>query len=230
MPLPTVIVPGYLESAVAYRHLEQSLQNLGFPAFVVPLRRRDWLTAFGGRPVTFILEQLDQVVKQTMERCDTKQVNLIGHSAGGWISRIYIGEVPYSGSGMTQYAYKAYPSVATLVSLGTPHISQERWTRKNIDFVNNNYPGAYYSSVRYICIAGKTIFGKRARGSWLAYSSYQMTCGNGNTWGDGITPIEAAHLKGAENIIIEGVLHSPRSPGIWYGSQSVLERWVKYLM
>ncbi len=31
MPLPTVIVPGYLESAIAYRQLEQSLQQLDFP-------------------------------------------------------------------------------------------------------------------------------------------------------------------------------------------------------
>ena len=52
MPLPTVILPGYLESAIAYRQLEQSLQQSGFPTVTVPLRRRDWLPTLAGRPVT----------------------------------------------------------------------------------------------------------------------------------------------------------------------------------
>ncbi|MBH8560866.1 lipase [Nostoc sp. CENA67] len=231
MPLPTVILPGYLESAIAYRQLEQSLLELGFPTVTVPLRRRDWIPTLGGRPVTPILQQLDLTVKQTLQEHNAAQINLIGHSAGGWISRIYMGEKPYFPSGNVQPPiWKAYPLVATLITLGTPHISQERWTRRNLDFVANNYPGAFYQNVRYVCVAGKTIFGARRRGSWLAYSSYQLTCGIGNTWGDGITPIAAAHLEGAENLIIEGVNHSPRSPGIWYGSPEPLKVWVQHLI
>jgi triacylglycerol esterase/lipase EstA (alpha/beta hydrolase family) len=94
MPLPTVILPGYLESAIAYRQLEQLLQQSGFPAVIVPLRRRDWLPTLGGRPVTPILWKLDRTVKQTLQQHNTTQINLIGHSAGGWISRIYMGEKP----------------------------------------------------------------------------------------------------------------------------------------
>jgi triacylglycerol esterase/lipase EstA (alpha/beta hydrolase family) len=140
------------------------------------------------------------------------KIAVIGHSAGGWISRIYMGEKPYLARGdLKPSLWEAHPLVATLITLGTPHISQERWTRSNLDFVTNNYPGAFYSKVRYVCVVGKTIFGQRRRGSWLAYSSYQLTCGKGNTWGDGITPIEAAHLEGAENLVIEGVKHSPRT-------------------
>ncbi|MBW4562161.1 MAG: lipase [Mojavia pulchra JT2-VF2] len=230
MPLPTVILPGYLESAIAYRQLEQSLQQLGFPTVTVPLRRRDWISLIGGRPVTPIVWQLDRTVKQILQQYQTSQINLIGHSAGGWISRIYLGEKPYLGSGEAQSSlWEAHPLVATLITLGTPHVSQERWTRWNLDFVSNNYPGAFYKNVRYVCIAGKTIFGQKRPGSWFAYSSYQLTCGQGNTWGDGITPIAAAHLDGAENIVIEGVRHSPRSPGIWYGSPETLQTWAQYL-
>ncbi len=229
--LPTVILPGYLESAIAYLPLQQALQQLGFLTSTVPLRRRDWLPTLGGRPVTPILQQLDSTVKLALEQSDTGQINLIGHSAGGWISRIYLGEKPYLGRKeiQSQALCHAYPYVANLVTLGTPHVSQERWTRWNLDFVNNNYPGAFYPSVRYICVAGKTIFGEYFSGKWLAYSSYQQTCGVGNTWGDGITPIVAAHLEGAENIVIENVFHSPRSSGLWYGSPTVLPAWVSYL-
>ena len=180
-----------------------------------------------------ILRQLDRTVKQVMQQYNVSQINLIGHSAGGWISRIYLGEKPYSIHGdVTEDAglWHAHPYVATLVTLGTPHISGERWTRKNLDFVKMNYPGAFYPQVSYVCVAGKAIYGERRRGSWLAYSSYNLTCGNGNTWGDGITPIEAAHLEGATNLVIEGVKHSPKSPGgIWYGSPLAMDAWVPYL-
>ncbi|MCX7595876.1 MAG: triacylglycerol lipase [Fischerella sp.] len=231
MPLPTVILPGYLESAIAYRQLQQSLQQMGFPTVTVPLRRRDWIVTLGGRPVTPIVRLLDRTVKQVLQQSNASQINLIGHSAGGWISRIYLGDKPYLGRGELQASlWQAHSLVATLTTLGTPHMSQERWTHWNLDFVNNNYPGAFYQNVRYVCVAGKTIFGEKRGGSWLAYSSYQLTCGKGNTWGDGITPIEAAHLEGAENIVIEGVKHSPRSPGIWYGSPEALKVWVKYLV
>jgi triacylglycerol esterase/lipase EstA (alpha/beta hydrolase family) len=230
MTLPTVILPGYLESAIAYQPLETSLKNLGFPTVTVPLRRRDWLPLIGGRSVTPIIQKLDQTVKQILQEYNATQINLIGHSAGGWISRIYIGEKPYGGRGQIQTSlWNTHPLIATLVTLGTPHISQERWTRWNLDFVNNNYPGAFYSNLRYVCVAGKAIFGARRPGSWLAYSSYQLTCGQGNTWGDGITPIVAAHLAGAENLVLDGVKHSPKSPGIWYGSPSALSAWASYL-
>lgn len=229
--LPTVILPGYLESAIAYRQLEQSLQQMGFPTAIVPLRRRDWFPTLGGRPITPILLQLDLTVKQVLQQYKATKINLIGHSAGGWISRIYLGEKPYLGRGEIKPSlWSAHERVATLVTLGTPHVSQERWTRWNLDFVNNNYPGAFYPDVRYVCVAGKSIFGERRRGSWLAYSSYQLTCGQGNCWGDGITPITAAHLAGAENLVVEGVKHSPKAAGLWYGSPQIIPSWVSYLM
>ena len=228
MSLPTVILPGFFESAEAYYGLEKSLQNLGFPTVTVPLQRRDWIAALGGRPVTPILQQLDCTVKRTLQQLGASQVNLIGHSAGGWISRIYLGEVAY-GSNPNLLTWQAHPKVATLITLGTPHTSKERWTRSNLDFVNHNYPGAFHQKVNYVCVAGKTIFGKRKLGSWLAYSSYKLTCGEGNTWGDGITPIQAAHLEGAKNLVIENVMHSPRTSKLWYGSQKSLSIWAKYL-
>ena len=225
MPLPTIILPGFFESAEAYYDLEKSLQKLGFPTITVPLQRQDWIATLGGRSVTPILQQLDSTVKQMLKQQNASQVNLIGHSAGGWISRIYLGEVAYGKGKQEPLAWQAHPKIATLITLGTPHSSLERWTRWNLDFVNNNYPGAFYDKVNYVCVAGKTVFGKRQFGNWLAYSSYKLTCGKGNTWGDGITPIEAAHLEGAKNLVIEGVMHSPRSSKAWYGSQESLLNW-----
>jgi hypothetical protein len=104
----------------------------------------------------------------------------------------------------------------------------ERWTQRNLDFVNDTYPGAYHSNVNYVCVAGKSVFGKRWR-TWFTYNSYQLTCGNGACWGDGITPITAAHLQSAQNIVLDDVYHSPK-PGVeWYGTPSVVDQWIDYL-
>ncbi|HBL13370.1 MAG TPA: lipase [Cyanobacteria bacterium UBA11162] len=234
MPLPTVILPGYFAGDIEYRLLEESLQQLGFPTVTVPLRQRDWIPTVGGRSMVPILRKLDQTVKEVLDHYNVSQVNLIGHSAGGWIARIYLGEKPYTIHGDVTDSFvglwHAHPYVTTLVTLGTPHISQERWTKRNLDFVKIHYPGAFYPKVKYVCVAGKAIYGQQRLGQWLAYSSYKLTCGEGNCWGDGITPIEAAHLDGAVNLTLDGVLHSPRRQGIWYGSLEVLPSWVSYLV
>jgi triacylglycerol esterase/lipase EstA (alpha/beta hydrolase family) len=233
MPLPTIILPGYFAGAMEYRSLEASLQQLGLAVFTVPLQKRDWLPTLGGRSMVPILRRIDQTVQQALAETGASQVNLIGHSAGGWIARIYLGEKPYCIHGDVEESaaglWNARSKIATLITLGTPHISQERWTRRNLDFVNVNYPGAFYPDLRYVCVAGKSVYGERRLGQWLAYSSYELTCGKGNCWGDGITPIPAAHLAGAENLVIEGARHSPRAGGMWYGSPEALSVWVNYL-
>jgi pimeloyl-ACP methyl ester carboxylesterase len=232
MPLPTVILPGYLAGAPPYREMEQGLRALGFPAYTVPLRRSDWFPTLGGRSMLPILTKLDQTVKQVMAETGSDRINLVGHSAGGWIARIYLGEVPYdihpTDAGQI-CLWKAHTFVSVLVTLGTPHVSQERWTKRNLGFVKQTAPGAFYPDVRYVCVAGKAAYGERSLQGWFTYSSYELTCGQGNCWGDGVTPIEAAHLAGAENLTLAGVMHSPRPGGTWYGSPEPLRTWATYL-
>ena len=233
MALPTVILPGFFAGAAPYRPLEHTLNQLGIPTTVVPLKRRDWIPTVGGRSVTPILKKLDQTVQAVRRQHEHSEINLVGHSAGGWIARIYLGTIPYTihrQDAQSPHPWDAQSYVHTLICLGTPHRSEERWTRRNLDFVNTTYPGAFYSNVRYVCIAGKSIVGQRGRfGPSFAYQSYQLTCGSGECWGDGITPITAAHLEGAENITLDGVNHSPAPGKVWYGSKEVLEQWTSYL-
>ncbi|MBC6418815.1 MAG: lipase [Prochloron sp. SP5CPC1] len=233
MPLPTVIIPGYFARATDYRDLETALNERGIPTVTVPLRQRDWLPTLGGRSVVTIIRQIDTTVKKMLSRYPVGSVNLVCHSAGGWIARIYLGEKPYNIHGditSEEGVWQGHSHVSTLLTLGTPHISQEPWTKGNLDFVGQNYPGAFYPNVRYVCVVGSAVYGERKLGSWLAYNSYKLTCGEGNCWGDGITPIAAAHLEGATNLTLAGVMHSPKSPGIWYGSPEPQQAWVSYLL
>jgi pimeloyl-ACP methyl ester carboxylesterase len=228
--LPVVILPGYLAGALPYREMEAALRSLGIPVSTVPLKRRDWLPTLGGRSMLPILQQLDQTIQQVLSETGSDRVNLVGHSAGGWISRIYLGEVPYdihpSDAGK-HCLWKGATSVRTLVTLGTPHVSQERWTKRNLDFVKLHCD--LCAGVEYICVAGKSIYGERTLANWFAYSSYELTIGQGDCWGDGVTPIVAAHLEGAENLTLENVLHSPRSGKLWYGSAAIVPLWAAYL-
>jgi triacylglycerol esterase/lipase EstA (alpha/beta hydrolase family) len=231
MALPTVILPGYLAGAAPYRGMEQHLQSLGFEATTVPLTRGDWWPTLAGRSMWPILQKLDQTVTSVLETTGAEQINLVGHSAGGWIARIYLGEKPYAvhrADVDRKNVWAAHPQVKTLITLGTPHTSQERWTRRNLDFVNGTYPGAFHGSVNYVCVAGKAIFGQRWR-HWFTYNSYAITCGTGDCWGDGITPISAAHLPGADNHVLEDVYHSPQPGMTWYGSAEVVPQWARFL-
>jgi len=231
MTLPTVIIPGYFAGAAPYRPLVADLNQRGIATQVVPLTQSSWLPTVGGRSVQPVLQAIADTVAQVMENTGSDRVNLVGHSAGGWIARIYLGDTPYDVHPVDRDrsdCWSGHRYVATLVTLGTPHMSQERWTRRNLDFVNQTYPGAFHNTVRYVCFAGKAVFGQRWR-TWFTYNSYQLTGGQGACWGDGITPITAAHLKGAKNLILENVFHSPKSGIAWYGTPQVVDQWMSYL-
>ena len=227
---PTVILPGYLAGSQPYQEMEAALESLAIPAYTVPLKRRDWLPTIGGRSMLPILRQLDQTIKQVLSDTGSDRVNLVGHSAGGWIARIYLGEAPYDihpGDAEKPCSWKGAKSVQTLVTLGTPHVSQERWTKRNLDFVKTHCP--LNTDIDYICVAGKSVHGKHRFANWFAHSSYELTIGQGNCWGDGIIPIAAAHLEGAKNLTLDSVLHSPRPGKLWYGSGAIVPMWATYL-
>jgi triacylglycerol esterase/lipase EstA (alpha/beta hydrolase family) len=229
---PCVIIPGFFAAATDYQDMANWLIQQGKPTTIVPLKKQDWWPTLGGRSMLPILNQIDRTIQTTLQTYNIDQLNLIGHSAGGWIARIYLGEQDYDVHGRQPdqtYVWKGHRCVRQLITLGSPHTSQERWTKKNLNFVNDTYPGAYEANVDYICIAGKSVMGARRWGQWLAYNSYELTCGEGASWGDGITPIVSAHLEGAKNLVLDQVWHSPRSPGRWYGTPDVLAEWTEYL-
>ncbi|CAI5461978.1 unnamed protein product [Closterium sp. Yama58-4] len=61
---------------------------------------------------------------------------------------------------------------------------------------------------------------------------YKQVCGRADVWGDGVVPEDAALLEGAENLILDGVYHSPVGASEarpWYGSPSVLPSWQHHL-
>jgi hypothetical protein len=89
-------------------------------------------------------------------------------------------------------------------------------------------PGSAFSArVRYVSVAGKYIQGN-AKGSpfgRFSYKVYKDICGEGEVWGDGITPVSSALLPGSQHITLDGVSHYSLSGEPWYGSDEVLPLW-----
>lgn len=226
---PLVLIGGYLTGPGDFAELARALQQpaYGYQVFIAPIGRLRWALTrdWDFRPV---LEILRATVERALASSGADQVDILAHSVGGTVARMYLGDQPYLGQ---IYGGRRY--VRNLVMLGTPHHSQEYWTRRSVGFVNNTYPGAFYPEIRYVSVVGRAIQGN-PQGSLLqrmARNSYVMVSGktHARAWGDGITTLHCAALGGAEYLVVDGVSHSPLHGRPWYGDQAGLARWGRVL-
>ncbi|CAL8463623.1 g3157 [Coccomyxa elongata] len=239
-----VLLPGLGNNSQDYRAMSQALEERGLRVQTAAVTRADWLRNAAGlrqieywkgilqpRPVVdWYLERVDAAVKSAQEASDGP-VTLLAHSAGGWLARVYL--LGYGTRGIDR-----------LVTLGSPHQAPPKdkglvdQTRGILTWVSENCPDNFHQHLAYVTVAGKWIKGARLRGGEgtlaqkLVGLGYQQVCGEAEVWGDGITPLPAAHLQGAEQITLDGVYHSPLGAGAdgsrpWYGSPRVIERWIR---
>lgn len=131
-----------------------------------------------------------------------------------------------------------------LVTLGAPQVPPPPplmdMTRGALRITQETFPGAYFQDeLFYLTVIGNATQGiaQNVRKSWhnplgtpttvtgFAYNSYQAVCGNGSTFGDGVVPIESAHLEDATQLTLPGVFHSINAPEQWYGSDAIIDSW-----
>ncbi|BBN19771.1 hypothetical protein MPTK1_8g13500 [Marchantia polymorpha subsp. ruderalis] len=166
---PCVILPGLGNNTSDYNALVSDLEARNVSATVVQVARADWLRNASGlldgnywkgtlspRPVlNWYLERMKAAIDIAKAGAGGDgKVSLIGHSAGGWLARVYMAEFG------TQ-------DIALLLTLGTPHLPPPRGipgvfdqTRGLLYYVENNCPGAYHApDVKYVCIAGRYVKG-----------------------------------------------------------------------
>jgi hypothetical protein len=117
---------------------------------------------------------------------EKKKIVLIGHSAGGWILRLFVGDKPYDGKVYNGFE-KNKGQIVSLVTLGTPHNSAEaypfgkviekRRVRNHgddmISQLNENetslqetrriYPNCYFQHLQYITVCGTGFYGRPFR-------------------------------------------------------------------
>lgn len=172
------------------------------------------------------------------------KVALIGHSAGGWISRVYLSAREYGGK-----AYQGSDYVHSLVTLGAPHANAAGPAFKGIAWANEERV-----PVPALSIAGRGFKGDE----WgsLTQGSYSFCCpdasDDGTSYdGDGLTPVfSSLAMEGAEQMILDDVGHYPWSdiwggsgdflaPELtkaykqgrpWYGSDEIVDKWVGWVL
>ena len=162
---------------------------------------------------------------------------IVGHSAAGWISRIFLSSRPYGG--------KAYGGsggrVSKLVTLGSPHAASE-----GVAFANVAWANREAAPVPALAVAGGGFGGATAES--FTTDSYAF-CGAPDAEtcdGDGVTPVASAlDLPGAETLLLDGAtLHAPQFPrwlapqlhdaGVaggtpWFGDDARLDAWAPFL-
>ncbi|KAE9609496.1 hypothetical protein Lal_00020553 [Lupinus albus] len=266
---PAVILPGLGNNSSDYKKLKESLKDkYGVATVVAKVSRVDWLRNASGlldsnywsgtlKPTPILLWYLKRVddaveeAKQLSSSNPSPHISFIGHSAGGWLARLYIQQFPASLS-----------HISLLLTLGTPHLPPPKGvidqTRGLLHYVHQNCPKPlHHPQLKYVCVAGRYIegaplFGKSNTDSDIVTTTttapprkitlrarivgqgYKQVCGKAEVWGDGIVPEESAHLEGAINISLDGIYHSPLASDDhfrpWYGSPAALDQWVQHLL
>ncbi|RRR72144.1 MAG: lipase [Candidatus Viridilinea halotolerans] len=226
---PILLVGGFGSNYPLYAALREHLAYVsGRSVAIAPITILEWAGVVVSDSYSNLLRILDQAVQTTLRRQRAQQLILVAHSAGGVLSRIYMGDQPY---GPERQRYNGFKHVAALVTLGTPHATNQLGRQggmNQIAFVQAHYPGAYWRFVHYVSIMGRSVLGDAngagpERGAW---SSYRMLTGDGDQWGDGIVPLQSGLLPGSRQVIIPGLRHDPRPDRPWYGtSVPVVKLW-----
>lgn len=245
-----VVLPGLGNQTEDYDAFAADLAARGFSVTVARVARPDWLRNAAGladvnywkgtlrpRPtVDWYLGRIDDAIAQAKAASGAQQVSLVAHSAGGWMARVYLEDFGTS-------------SVRQLVSLGSPLNSVPEdvpgvvdQTRGILTFVESQCASAAELATRGVavtCLAGKWLEGaEKLEGvgnapNFLVGQGYKQVCGASGAWGDGITPVATAHMEGADNVVLEGVFHTPLGSSDarpWYGTPAVLDQWVERLI
>lgn len=212
---PAVILPGLGNNTADYQGLASTLRDrYGVPSVVARVSRLDWLRNAAGlidpnywrgtlspRPVLdWYLERVEEAVSEAKE--GGTGISLIGHSAGGWLARLYMDE--FGGSSSSH--------ISLLLTLGSPLLPAPKdvpgvidQTRGLLDYVDKNCsPAVYTPQLRYVCIAGRYIQGARFFGS-------PETTANGI-----LQPITTKHDQGVVGSISEKNFDesSPSAPSL----------------
>src|SRR5215210_328887 len=152
---PIVIVGGHTSWPMSYRRLARILRDIsGSEVHVVPLTPFDW--ALGRlRGYGQLVFEVASTVDRALLESDSEKAVLVGYSAGGILSRVYVGgDPPYGGR-----RYSGHRRVSDLITLGTPHNVTAGRRLARISEVNDLFPGALHADIRYLCVAGAAVDG-----------------------------------------------------------------------
>ena len=219
---PIIILGGFLITSEAYNSAKNTIENIsGRKVYVVDVTRRDWFKSNSAEGWINILNKVKNKVNLALKETQSKKIDLIGHSSGGIILRLYLSNEPFKDA-----IYDGKSTTRTLITLGSPH--QAVKATKLRRFVDEKYPGNFFKNINYVSIGGEVEINSTQTSlltKLIARDSYKSISGDKNEQGDGLVPLTSSLLKNSQQIILPETVHGGIFGKNWYGSTSKVKEW-----
>ena len=219
---PIIILGGFLITSDSYNPAKKAIANIsGRKVYVVDITRGDWLKSNSAEGWITILNKVNRMVAFALNETKAKKVDLIGHSSGGIILRLYLSSEPFK-----DVIYNGQFITRNLITLGSPH--QAVRATKLRRFVDEKYPGNFFKNINYVSIGGKVEINSKQTSlltKLFARNSYQSISGDKNESGDGLVPLSSSLLKNSQQIILPNTVHGGIFGENWYCSTSRVRDW-----
>ena len=219
---PIIILGGFLITSDSYNPAKNAIKNIsGRKVYVVDVTRGDWLKSNSAEGWITILNKVKKMVAFALNETKAKKVDLIGHSSGGIILRLYLSNEPFK-----DVIYNGKSTTRNLITLGSPH--QAVRATKLRRFVDETYPANFFKNINYVSIGGKVEINSKQTSlltKLVARNSYKSISGDKNECGDGLVPLSSSLLKNSQQIILPETVHGGIFGQSWYGSNSKIREW-----
>ena len=146
---PIIILGGFLITSDSYNPLKNAIENISSrKVYVVEITKGDWFKSNSAEGWITILNKVKKMVAFALNETKAKKIDLIGHSSGGIMLRLYVSSEPFK-----EAIYNGKSITRNLITLGSPH--QAVRATKLRSFVDEKYPGNFFKSINYVSIGGK---------------------------------------------------------------------------
>ena len=213
---------GFLVTSEAYLQIKKFLENsCNRKVIIVDVNRGDWLKSNTIKGWINIFDKVQEAVSKVVFETKAEKIDFIGHSSGGIMLRLYLSDQMFGGN-----KYNGKSITENLITLGSPH--QAFRATKLRKFVENEYPGSFFSEVNYISVGGKVDLQSKEASlltKVVARRSYESISGGVNCEGDGLVPLSSSLLVGSYQVILQDTFHGGIFGKYWYGSESRVNDW-----
>ena len=219
---PIIILGGFLITSEAYSTIKDTIESIsGRRAYVVDVTRGDWFKSNTAEGWIIILKKVKDKVALALKETNAKKIDLIGHSSGGIILRLYLSNEPFK-----ETIFNGKSSTRNLITLGSPHQAIKATALRR--FVDEKYPGSFFQNINYVSIGGEVEINSKQTSiltKLTAKVSYKSISGDKNESGDGLVPLSSSLLKNSQQIILPDTVHGRIFGENWYGSNSKIREW-----
>ena len=219
---PIIILGGFLITSDSYNPAKNAIESIsGRKVYVVDVTRGDWLKSNSAEGWITILNKVKKMVAFALNETKAKKVDLIGHSSGGIILRLYLSSEPFK-----DVIYNGKSTTRNLITLGSPHQAVKATMLRK--FVDEKYPGDFFKNINYVSIGGAIEINTKQTSiltKLIARDSYKSISGDRNATGDGLVPLSSSLLRNSQQIILPETVHGKIFGKNWYGSCSKVKEW-----